>query len=214
MPTLYHYQNSPFSRRTRLALAHKGLDCELREGRDHPAFLEEARALVPVRTLPVLVVDGRVMPDSTAIAHWLDRAYPSAPPLFPDGEDSADVLRTVALVDVVLNNVVDLGTRYWALRGDPAWEGVKTEMLLRSRIAAEGLASRAAALGRATIAASGWSVGDMWLLTMVQWFESLPGRRQASKNVEQILTLGFSLPAQLSRWADAHRGRDDVRALG
>src|SRR5580692_1629886 len=55
MRTLYHFRLSPYSRRARLALAHKGLDCELRDARENPALLEEARALVPFRTVPVLV---------------------------------------------------------------------------------------------------------------------------------------------------------------
>jgi glutathione S-transferase len=214
MRTLYHFKGSPFSRRVRLALAHKGLDCELREVRDNPAFLEEARRLVPFRTIPVLVDDGRAMGDSTAIAHWLDHAYPRAPALFPAGDGAADAFQVAALVDVVLNGVIDPGTRYWPLRGDAAWQGVKTEMLGRARLAAEGLAARAEVAGRATLGKSGWSAADMWLLTAVLWFESMPARAATSKNIEQILTLGFELPAGLSRWADAHRGRDDVRALG
>ena len=94
MRTLYHFQYSPFSRRTRLALAHKGLDCELREPRETPAFLEEARKLVPFRTIPVLVDGGQAMGDSTAIVHWLDRAYASGPRLWPTGEDAAEAFQS------------------------------------------------------------------------------------------------------------------------
>ena len=101
----------------------------------------EARKLVPFRTIPVLVDEGRAMGDSTAIVHWLDAAYPQAPRLWPGGDDAADVLQTAALVDVFLNNVIDLGTRYYALRDDPAWEAVKAEMLGRAKSAAEALPS-------------------------------------------------------------------------
>jgi glutathione S-transferase len=214
MRTLYHFRYSPFSRRTRLALAHKGLDCELREARENPAYRDEARALVPFRTIPVLVDDGRAMADSTAIAHWLDQAYPSAPRLWPGGADAADVLQTAALVDLVLDTVVDVGTRYFALHDDPAWGGVATEMLGRARQAADGLAARVTSLARPTLAASGWSAGDIWLLTMVLWFESLPARVATNQNVAQVVSLGFEVPPALTRWADAHRAREDVRALG
>jgi glutathione S-transferase len=214
MRTLYHFRQSPFSRRVRLALAHKGLDCELRDGRENPAYLEEARARVPFRTFPVLVDGEHAMADSTAIAQWLDRAYPSAPRLWPDDPTgAAEALQTAALVDVVLNNVVDLATRYYALHGDPAWDVVKSEMLGRARQAADALAARVASLGRPTLAGSGWSAGDIWLLVMVLWFEGLPGRAAGNKHVAQILTLGFELPAPLARWADTHRTREDVRAL-
>src|SRR5580693_7449807 len=112
MRALYHFPSSPFSRRTRLALAHKGLAAELRDARANPAFQEEARKLVAFRTIPVFVDEGRAMGDSTAIVHWLDLAYPQGPRLWPVGEDAEDALQLAALVDVFLNNVIDLGTRY------------------------------------------------------------------------------------------------------
>ncbi len=213
--TLYHFRYSPFSRRVRLALAHKGLDCELREGRDDPAALEQARRLVPFKTIPVLVDGSQAMADSTAIAHWLDRAYPQAPPLWPaEAGAAAQALQAAALVDVLLNNVIDVGTRYWALRGDAAWGGVRDEMLGRARLAADALAAAAEVAGRGTLVKGGWSAPDMWVLTAALWFESMPGRAASSKNIEQILTLGFTLPPALLRWADAHRGRADVLAKG
>src|ERR1700733_8875897 len=165
MRTLYHFPLSPYSRRTRLAMAHKGLDCELRNARQNAAFLEEARSLVSFRTIPVLVDDGRAMGDSTAIASWLDRAYPAAPRLWPDGADDAcGALQVAALVDVTLACVIDVGTRYFALREDPAWDAVKGEMLGRAERAWTDLAHRVRSLPRTTIAASGWSAADMWLL--------------------------------------------------
>jgi hypothetical protein len=81
MRVLYHFARSPFSRRVRLALAHKGLTAELREARANPAFLEEARALSPLRTMPVLLEeDGHAIGDSrrfpiTSIAFIRRRRY-------------------------------------------------------------------------------------------------------------------------------------------
>jgi glutathione S-transferase len=216
MRTLYHFKLSPYSRRTRLALAHKNLDCELRDARENAAFREEARGLVPFSTIPVLVDDGRAMGDSTAIVHWLDRTYPQAPRLWPDGPDDACAAFQIAeLVDLVQGHVIDVGTRYYALHGDPAWDGVKGEILGRASKAAAGLAARVSALsGRTTIASSGWSAADMWLMTLVHWFEGIPARAATAPNLAQILSLGFHLPPELPRWADAHRDRSDVRALG
>jgi glutathione S-transferase len=214
MRALYHYPSSPFSRRTRLALAHKGLTCELRDARANAAFQEEARKLVAFRTIPVFVDEGRAMGDSAAIVHWLDAAYPQGPQLWPVGEDAADALQVAALVDVFLNGVIDLGTRYYALRADPAWESVKGEMLGRARSAADNLARRVASLGGPTIAKSGWSAADMWLLTLVLWVESWPARAATAQNIAQLMTLGVELPRALTAWADAHRNREDVKALG
>lgn len=213
MRTLYHFRFSPFSRRVRLALAHKGLDAELRDARENPAWREEARRLVPFRTIPVLVDGAHAMGDSTAIAHWLDLAYPDAPRLWPAGDGADAALQVAALVDVTLGNVIDLGTRYFTLRDHASWPGVREELLGRAQDAAEGLARRVAALRGNTVAPSGWSAGDMALLTMVLWIEGWPGRAASHQNIAQVQSLGFELPAALSRWADAHRGRADVAAL-
>jgi len=209
MRTLYHFRFSPFARRVRLALAHKGLDVELREGRDLPANLEEAHRQSPLRTLPVYVDEGRVLSDSNAIVQWLDRAYPTAPRLWPDGELAAKALQTAALVDAVLDNVINPGTRYWPLRDHPAWPSVRDEMIGRARSAADALA----AMVTTDTIAGPWSAADMYVLTLTLWFESMPERRTSSSNIAQILTLGFSLPPALSRWADAHRKRPDVLSL-
>src|SRR5207244_11543575 len=107
----------------RLALAHKGLDVEQRDARADQAHLAEARRLSPQATMPVLVDDGRALGDSTAIATYLDLAYPDRPALFPKGQDAAHAaLNVVVLVDAAMNTLGELGTRFWPLRNDPAWE--------------------------------------------------------------------------------------------
>src|ERR1700722_12797748 len=68
MRKLYHFESSPFSRRTRLALVHKGLPHDLLEGRGEPPAADDPRKSWPLRTIPVLVAeDGHVIGDSTAI---------------------------------------------------------------------------------------------------------------------------------------------------
>jgi glutathione S-transferase len=213
---LYHFPTSPFSRRARLALAHKKLDVALRDARQEPALLDEARALSPIKTIPILVEpDGRALGDSVAIMHYLDAAYPDAPALWPRGDARAAsaALEVAALVDVALDTIVDLGSRYFDLRADAAWPGVKGEMLGRAQRALDALADRAASW-KPTVLASGWSAADMCVLTMTAWLEGLPARASTNKNVGQIVTLGWTLPAALSTWADAHRARADVIALG
>jgi glutathione S-transferase len=209
MRTLYHFRFSPFSRRVRLALAHKGLDVELRESRDVPANLEEARGISPLRTMPVYVDDGQVLSDSGAILHWLDSEYPKAPRLWPEGEHAAKALQTAALADAVLDNVINVGTRYWPLRDHPQWPSVRDEMLGRARRAADALTQMAAT---ETIAGP-WCAADIYVLALTLWFEGMPQRRASSPQIAQVITLGFELPPALSRWADAHRNRPDVLAL-
>jgi glutathione S-transferase len=219
MRTLYHFKYSPFSRRTRLALVHKGLDAALRECSD-PAWRHEARTLVPLRTIPVLVDGARALGDSVAITRWLDAAYPGAPRLWPraDAGDDADdahlALEVAAHVDHALDAIINTGTRYYPLHGDHAWAGVRDEMIARAQLALDALAQRVAGLDRATIAQSGWSAADMWLLTAVVWLRGLPARVESSPNAKQIMQVGgWSVPPALVSWAEAHASRDDVRAL-
>jgi glutathione S-transferase len=76
---------SPHCWRTRMALAHKGLDCEAR-----PTRFTEIAAIAGGRfkTIPVIEDRGRAIGDSRAIAQYLEETYPDRPSLFggPGGE--------------------------------------------------------------------------------------------------------------------------------
>jgi len=213
---LFVFPTSVFSRRVRLALAHKRLEAEILDARADPKHLEEARQICPLRTMPVLEEpDGKVLGDSTAILHYLDKAYVEAPALWPSRPaDAHAALEIATLVDVALNTVVDLGTRYYALRHDPAWPSVKDEMLARATRALAALEDRAKTRDNRTLLDSGWCAPDIYLFTATAWIEGWPGRVNASPLVAQLVSLGLTLPPGLSRWADPHRARPDVRALG
>jgi glutathione S-transferase len=208
MRRLYHFPTSPFSRRARLAMAHKALSCELVDARKDPADMEAMRRLSALRTAPVLVEeDGGVIGDSTQIAIYLDRAYPSSP-LFPAAKTAARLAGEVAsLVDGALNGIIDVGTRYYGLRHHAEWQGVVGERLARSQGALDALGPLGARIG------GDWSAAHIWLYTAVAWLEGLPGRAAGNANVAQIMTLGWRLPPALSRWAEPYRGRPDVRSL-
>jgi glutathione S-transferase len=67
---------SPFCWRARMALAHKGLAVETVPWR----FTEKDKLPTPnAGRVPVIVDDGRVVHDSTAIADYLDERYPERP---------------------------------------------------------------------------------------------------------------------------------------
>lgn len=70
---------SPHCWRTRMALAHKGLDCEAR-----PIRFTEIRKIGDgeVRTVPAIEDGGRLIVDSWAIAKHLEETYPDRPSLF------------------------------------------------------------------------------------------------------------------------------------
>ena len=68
---------SPFCWRVRMALAHKGL-----EARTIPWHFGEKRLPKGTEKVPVLVDDGEVIADSSAIAQHLEASYPNGPSLF------------------------------------------------------------------------------------------------------------------------------------
>jgi glutathione S-transferase len=70
---------SPFCWRSKMALAHKGLAVETVPWR----FTEKDKLPTPnAGRVPVIVDDGRVVHDSTAIAEYLETRYPDRPPLY------------------------------------------------------------------------------------------------------------------------------------
>ena len=72
---------SPFCWRTRIALAHKGLDVETVPW----CFTEKDRLPQPnAGRVPAIVAGDRVVHDSTATADYLEQSYPDRPSLFGD----------------------------------------------------------------------------------------------------------------------------------
>lgn len=212
MRRLYHFQMSVFSKRTRLALAHKGLEVELKEGREDPSALAEARALSPIRTMPVFVEeDGKVLGDSNAIAQYLELAYPDRPRLFPSGAaDAHQALAIMTAVDVAMNALVDLGTRAYELRHDAAWPAMRDERMARAQEAIDWVATQAT---RPYLAGAAWSAADMWAYSAVAWVAGLPARVGKSPAAAPIVSLGLKLPEPLVAWTKQHVERADVRAV-
>lgn len=98
MAKLYHVPLSPFCRKVRLSLAEKKIECELIEERyweEHPDFHRRN----PARKVPVLRIDGRTLPESSAICEYLEEKHPD-PPLMPRSpEGRYEVRRLVTWFD-------------------------------------------------------------------------------------------------------------------
>ncbi|HEX4352304.1 MAG TPA: glutathione S-transferase family protein [Polyangiales bacterium] len=213
MMILYHFPTSPYARRVRLALAHKGLTAELRDARKQPEHMREVERLHPCRTVPVLIDDPRVIVDSTAILHYLDRKHPE-PPLWPAGEVGAEVFEYLALANSAIDVLIDLGLRYQALHDHPQFPAVRIQQIGRTQRALEAIAARVSACNPAApLCGDRWSAADMAIFTLVVWLETMPLRAATFPPAGKMLALGWTLPATLSTWADPHRQRDDVRAL-
>lgn len=90
---------------------------------------------------------------------------------------------------------------------------VKGEAVERVQRALDTLGQRAAALPRPTFSSQGWSAADMWLYTAEYFLRVLPTRTATFPPAAQVMTLGWRLPPELTRWAEQHHDRPDVRAL-
>ena len=94
---LWHIVVSHYNEKARWALDLKGVD---HERRDPPPGAHMGVALWLTRgrskTFPILQLDGRAIPDSTAIIAALEERFPD-PPLYPEGP--ADLDRALAIED-------------------------------------------------------------------------------------------------------------------
>jgi glutathione S-transferase len=210
---LYHFPTSPYARRVRLALAHKGQSAELRDARKSPEHLRELRRLNPVHTVPLLIDGQRVIADSAAICQYIDRKWPD-PPLWPAGLDGAEAFEFVALADSAINVLVDLGLRYAPLNDHPSFEKVREQYVGRAQRALDRLAERVAERRSApALCGSAWSGADIAVCTLVIWLESMPARTATFPPAKNMLALGWTLPAALVEWTAQRRSRNDVLSL-
>jgi glutathione S-transferase len=210
---LYHFAKSPFCRRIRLVCAHKSLSLELRDARANTTHLSAVHRLNPLHTVPILVDEDHVIIDSAAISQYLDRKNPE-PPLWPLGLASADAFHLSALADGVINLLNDLGMRYFSLHDHVNFPIVSSMILSRVRRALDQLATDVSGHTLGPLCGEMWSEADMALYTMVEWLEGMPLRAATFPPIRNVVSLGWSLPEALSRWADQHRQRGDVLALG
>lgn len=69
---IYNAQLSPYSARVRLAVYAKGLDVEIIDAFSNPEIEAEFEKLGPLQKVPLLVMDGVVMPESEVICEYLE----------------------------------------------------------------------------------------------------------------------------------------------
>lgn len=86
MLELYHHGSSVCAAKVRFALAEKALDWEghyvdiLKGEQFEPDYL----AINPKGVVPVLIHDGKTIPESTVICEYLEEAFPDTPRLYPN----------------------------------------------------------------------------------------------------------------------------------
>src|ERR1700733_8787777 len=116
--TLYDNAFSPFARKVRLVLEHKGIAHEVIDGLRHSA--RDSLVAVNGRVeVPALVHDGTVVVNSADIVAYLERVFPERPiyPASPAGWVRARAWERCAdtVVDPIL---IDISYWTWAERDD------------------------------------------------------------------------------------------------
>lgn len=146
---------SPFTRKVRIVLAEKRIDCEM-ERVDVQPVENPVNAHNPLGKIPTLVLDdGTALFDSRVIVEFLDNASPIARLIPEDNRERVAVRRWEALAD----GVTDAGIliRYESLRPEneqsPAWVAKQSARMHR------GLAQMQSDLGE-----KHWCVGDRYTL--------------------------------------------------
>lgn len=113
-PTLYDFAPSPFCLKVRALLDYKGVAYR-RKSILQPAVWLELRRRSPTRQVPALDIEGELVIDSTAIAHRLERDYPT-PAILPSDPQQAALAHL--LEDLADESLYFYGLYYrWA---DPA----------------------------------------------------------------------------------------------
>src|SRR5579862_541303 len=117
MMKLYSADLSPYSARVRMQIYAKGItdiDFELPENWGMPKFRER----FPIGRVPVLDIDGDLMPESEVIAEYLEEIYPEPSLLGITPRESAQIRTLARIGDVYLmNNMFMLsGQTYAATR--------------------------------------------------------------------------------------------------
>jgi glutathione S-transferase len=146
---------SPYTRKVRIVLAEKRIDCDMERVDVQPAE-NPVNAHNPLGKIPTLVLDdGTALYDSRVIVEFLDNASPIARLIPEDNRERVAVRRWEALAD----GVVDAGIliRYESLRPkneqSAAWTGKQSARMRR------GLAQMQADLGD-----KHWCQGDRYTL--------------------------------------------------
>jgi len=146
---------SPYTRKVRIVLAEKRIDCDI-ERVDVQPVDNPVNAHNPLGKIPTLVLDdGTALYDSRVIVEFLDNASPIARLIPEDKRERVAVRRWEALAD----GVVDAGIliRYESLRPEnersAAWTGKQSARMRR------GLAQLQADLGEGH-----WCQGDRYTL--------------------------------------------------
>jgi glutathione S-transferase len=104
MPVIHGVSPSPFVRKVRVAMSEKGLDYDLEPVMPGNAP-ESFKKISPLAKVPVYQDGEFVLPDSSVIVAYLERAHPE-PPLYPS--DARDLGRALWFEEYADTKIVDV----------------------------------------------------------------------------------------------------------
>jgi len=158
---------SPFSRKVRIVLAEKRIDCDV-ENVDVMPTDNPVNAHNPLGKIPTLVLDdGTTLYDSRVIVEFLDSASPIARLIPDDNRERVAVRRWEALADGIVDAAILV--RYESLRPkqeqSPAWVAKQNARVAR------GLAVLAGELGeRHWCHGERYSLADIAVGCLLGWY--------------------------------------------
>lgn len=155
---LYAHPFSSYSQKAMMAFYEKGVSFELKLlSPENPEAIAERHALWPLDRFPVLVADGKTVPESSVIIEWLDQRHPGSEPLIPN---DADLALEVRLLDRVFDNYVMtpmMTLVFDRLRPEESRDPYGVEQ-------ARALLERSCAWLEQRMASRGWAVGDRFTM--------------------------------------------------
>lgn len=94
---IYNAQLSPYSARVRLAVYAKGLDAEIVDAFSTPELEAEFESLGPLQKVPLLLLDGKLIPESEIICEYLEDLGLGTP-LRPEDADARARMRLLSRI--------------------------------------------------------------------------------------------------------------------
>src|SRR4249919_1800665 len=118
MMKLYSGDLSPYSARVRMQIYAKGLDGEITLERPASFGTPKFRQDFPIGRIPVLDIDGDMLPESEVIAEYLEEIYPTPSLLGATPRETAHIRMVARIGDIyIMNNMFMLaGQSYAATR--------------------------------------------------------------------------------------------------
>ncbi len=190
---IYGVPPSSFTRTVRLACHEKGIDYEM-----VPVFSSQIGALNPFLKIPVITHGDLTLYESTAIARYLDRAFPG-PRLWP--EDSRQAAMCDQWVSAFCDSLVNSALRYLANHFGflPVPQEMADKYLAKAREVTPVFDRQ---LGQSRyLVGDGVTAADLFLAPLVFNFPAVPGLKE----------IGEAAP-NLGRWMGDMAARPSMRA--